>query len=48
VVKMPPDAAGALSDDEKRTFVEWIDTGALWDGIPGPERAAAHGGKGGQ
>jgi hypothetical protein len=24
----------ALTPDEKRTFVEWIDMGALWDGIP--------------
>jgi Tol biopolymer transport system component len=27
---MPPEGAAALSDDEKRTFVEWIDTGAQW------------------
>ena len=32
--KMPPDGAPALTEDEKRTFVEWIDMGALWDGIP--------------
>jgi len=31
-----PGRCGAhrLTDDEKRTFVEWIDLGALWDGIP--------------
>jgi len=23
-----------LTEDERRTFVEWIDMGALWDGIP--------------
>lgn len=34
VTPMPPDGAPVLTDDEKRTFVEWIDMGALWDGIP--------------
>jgi Tol biopolymer transport system component len=29
---MPP--GHALTDEEKRTFIEWIDLGALWDGIP--------------
>ena len=29
---MPP--GRALTEEEKRTFVEWIDLGALWDGIP--------------
>ena len=29
--------AGQLSEDERLTFVEWIDLGALWDGIPGPD-----------
>jgi len=48
VSKMPPDGAEALSEGEKRTFVEWIDTGALWDGIPGPETGASHSGDGGQ
>jgi hypothetical protein len=28
--------ARRLNVDEKRALVEWIDTGALWDGIPGP------------
>jgi len=28
---MPPMDRGALSKDELRTFVEWIDTGAHWD-----------------
>jgi len=35
--RMPPDKSQALTDDEKRTFIEWIDFCALWDGIPGPD-----------
>jgi hypothetical protein len=31
---MRPDHAHTLTAEEKRTFVEWIDLGALWDGIP--------------
>ena len=34
VLKMPPDQDRKLSDDEKKTFIEWIDMGALWNGIP--------------
>ncbi len=34
VRKMPPAGGPALTDDEMQTFVEWIDMGALWDGIP--------------
>ena len=26
-----------LTDDERRTFVEWVDLGALWNGIPESE-----------
>ena len=37
VRRMPPPPAKPLSDDEKRTIVEWIDVGALWDGTPGPD-----------
>lgn len=37
VPQMPPDEYQALTKDEKRIFVEWIDMGALWDGIPGPD-----------
>ncbi len=37
VAHMPPDDKQACTKDEKRTFVEWIDMGALWDGIPGPD-----------
>ncbi len=33
-VPMPTDQSQELTQDEKRTFVEWIDMGALWDGIP--------------
>lgn len=32
--RMPPAGAPALTEEQKRTFVEWIDMGALWDGIP--------------
>ena len=31
----PPPGAEPLTDGEKQTFVEWIDLGAHWDGIPG-------------
>jgi len=37
IPQMPPDEQQALTKDEKRTFVEWIDMGALWDSIPGPD-----------
>jgi len=37
VPRMPSDGNDALTKDEKRTFAEWIDMGALWDGIPGPD-----------
>ncbi|OHB80945.1 MAG: hypothetical protein A2Z38_04875 [Planctomycetes bacterium RBG_19FT_COMBO_48_8] len=37
IPRMPPDGNDALTKDEKRTFAEWIDMGALWDGIPGPD-----------
>jgi hypothetical protein len=38
---MPPEGAPALTEDEKRTFVEWIDTGALWDVWAGQETKSA-------
>jgi hypothetical protein len=38
---MPPKGAGDLTDDEKRAFVEWIDTGALWDVWAGRETKSA-------
>jgi hypothetical protein len=31
---MPPVGSESLTDQELRTFIEWIDLGALWDGIP--------------
>ncbi len=34
---MPPRGCAPLTEDEKLTFIEWIDLGALWDGIPGPD-----------
>ena len=37
IPRMPPVGTDALTNDEKRTFAEWIDMGALWDGIPGPD-----------
>jgi len=33
ISRMPPGGNDALTNDEKRTFAEWIDMGALWDGI---------------
>jgi hypothetical protein len=37
VPQMPPIKDLELTKDEKRTFTEWIDMGALWDGIPGSD-----------
>jgi hypothetical protein len=34
IPQMPPDGNDALTKDEKRIVAEWIDMGALWDGIP--------------
>ncbi|HXI02310.1 MAG TPA: hypothetical protein VNI57_03960, partial [Candidatus Saccharimonadales bacterium] len=31
---MPPAGSEPLTEDEKQAFIEWIDLGALWDGIP--------------
>ncbi len=33
---IPPGESVPLTADERRTFVEWIDMGALWDGAGGP------------
>jgi hypothetical protein len=41
VKPIPPGKSEPLSPDERRTFVEWIDMGALWDGIPGPDALSA-------
>lgn len=37
VTRMPPAQAASLTQVERRTFIEWVDLGALWDGIPGSE-----------
>ena len=34
----PPAGAEPLTREELMTFVEWIDLGAHWDGVPGPDR----------
>lgn len=34
IPRMPANNSVALTESEKRTFVEWIDMGAAWDGIP--------------
>ncbi len=39
VKKIPPGKAEPLTDDERRTIVEWVDMGAMWDGIPGTNPA---------
>jgi hypothetical protein len=31
---MSHDGPGSLTDDERRTLIEWIDLGALWSGTP--------------
>jgi len=33
----PPAGAEPLTEGEKTAFVEWIDLGALWDGVPGEQ-----------
>jgi hypothetical protein len=50
VKPMPPPGSPPLTDDEKRVFVEWIDTGAHWRGIASPgtavtDAASREGGK---
>jgi hypothetical protein len=42
VPRMPPEKLQALTEDERRTLVEWIDMGALWDGIPEPHDMAGY------
>jgi Tol biopolymer transport system component len=34
---MPPPGSPSLSEAERMTFIEWVDLGALWDGIPGSD-----------
>lgn len=40
VKPIPPGKVAALDDREKRTIIQWIDLGALWDGIPGDDGQA--------
>ena len=37
VKRMPPPGANSLTEDERQTFVEWIDMGASWDTAPRSE-----------
>jgi hypothetical protein len=41
--RMPADPPVILTEDEKRTLVEWVDLGALWDGIPKSNNSEAGG-----
>lgn len=38
---IPPGSQYELTSDERRTFVEWIDWGAMWNGIPDGSRLPA-------
>ncbi len=38
IKRMPPASAGALTRNELLTFIEWVDMGALRDGIPGADQ----------
>ncbi len=42
---IPATGANPLTGEEKRTFVEWIDLGALWSGIPCPTANTNDGGE---
>ncbi len=48
VSKMPPDGSPALTDEERQTLVEWVDLGALWDGMAAPAGSPAPKSGGGQ
>ncbi len=37
VKPIPAEKSQPLGDDERRTLVEWIDLGAMWDGVPGAD-----------
>jgi hypothetical protein len=39
---MPPEGMFVLTDDERRAFIEWIDTGAFWEISGANERQPAH------
>jgi hypothetical protein len=47
VARMPPDMSPAMTDEERRTLTEWIDLGALWEGIPQTAQTPAPAGGGG-
>lgn len=38
---IPAGTITPLTNREIRTFVEWVDFGAMWDGIPGPDAGTA-------
>jgi hypothetical protein len=42
VKPMPPAGSPPLSDEEKRVFIEWIDTGAHWQGAGVPAAGFSH------
>ncbi|MHC4180929.1 MAG: HzsA-related protein, partial [Planctomycetota bacterium] len=42
---IPAEGSRPLSHDEKRTLVEWIDMGAMWDGIPGTDNLPGKAGR---
>jgi hypothetical protein len=45
VAQMPQGSSVVLTENDKQTFVEWIDMGALWNGIPeGEEEGGQTGG----
>ncbi|MHB8970586.1 MAG: HzsA-related protein [Pirellulaceae bacterium] len=35
---IPPGQTPPLTGLEQKTFAEWVDMGAMWDGIPGPDK----------
>ncbi len=37
VKPIEPGRVEPLTEQERQAFVEWVDMGALWDGIPGPD-----------
>jgi hypothetical protein len=44
---IPAGKAPPLTNLETRAFVEWVDLGAMWDGIPGPDELSSAQGAGG-
>jgi hypothetical protein len=31
---IPPGNGEPINEDERKTFIEWIDMGAVWTGVP--------------